>query len=76
MNALAVERMEIGEQIRRPAFSSAAIHRFLSNEARYADRARSLRRDGREASIVALETFARELSGGRRRAALGAWRPA
>jgi uncharacterized protein (TIGR00661 family) len=76
MNALAVERMQIGEQIRRPNFSASAVHRFLSAEARYAERARSLRRDGREASILALETFARELGGARRRAAVGAWRPA
>jgi uncharacterized protein (TIGR00661 family) len=76
MNALAVQRMEIGEQIRRATFSAAAIQRFLGKEARYAERARSLRRDGREASIAALEKFARELGGARRRAAVGAWRPA
>jgi uncharacterized protein (TIGR00661 family) len=76
MNALAVERMGVGGQIRRAQFSAAAIHGFLASERRYAERARSLRRDGREASIVALETFARELCGARRSAAVGAWRPA
>jgi uncharacterized protein (TIGR00661 family) len=76
MNALAVERLGIGHRVRRADFSAAAIHRFLAGEQSFAERARSLRRDGREASITALETFARELGGKRRAAALGAWRPA
>ncbi|HEY4394496.1 MAG TPA: hypothetical protein VGP64_10555, partial [Polyangia bacterium] len=66
----------IGGSIRRATFSARAIHHFLDGEQAFAERARSLRRDGREASIVALETFARELAAGRRTAALGAWRPA
>jgi uncharacterized protein (TIGR00661 family) len=76
MNALAVERLGIGGSIRRATFSARAVHHFLDGEQAFAERARSLRRDGREASIVALETFARELAAGRRTAALGAWRPA
>jgi uncharacterized protein (TIGR00661 family) len=76
MNALAVVRLGIGERIRRATFSAGGIHRFLDGEEAFAERARSLRRDGREASIVALETFARELGAGRRTAAVGAWRPA
>lgn len=76
MNALAVERLGIGERITRADFAASAVHRFLDRGPTYGERARTLRRDGREASIVALETFARELSGARRTAPLGAWRPA
>ncbi|MGD0675772.1 MAG: glycosyltransferase family protein [Polyangiaceae bacterium] len=76
MNALAVERLGIGEQVRRSSFAATAIHRFLGGERDYAERARSLRRDGREASIAALEAFVRELAGKRQAAPLGAWRPA
>ena len=76
MNALAVERLGVGEQIRRVSFSADAIHRFLANESTYVERTRGLRRDGREASIAALETFARDLCGARHAARVGAWRPA
>jgi uncharacterized protein (TIGR00661 family) len=76
MNALAVERLGIGARIDLPAFTAAAVDRFLARGRPFAERARALRRDGREASVLALETFARELGGDRRRAAVGAWRPA
>ncbi|MGA3124365.1 MAG: glycosyltransferase family protein [Polyangiaceae bacterium] len=76
MNALAVERLGVGARIDRSSFTAGAIRRFLAEERRFAERARTLRRDGREASIAALETFARELGGARQRAPLGAWRPA
>jgi len=76
MNALAVARLGIGTRLTRSEFTSGAVERFLAGERDFAERARSLRRDGRDASIAALEAFTRELGAGRRRAQLGEWRHA
>jgi uncharacterized protein (TIGR00661 family) len=75
MNALAVARLGVGARLTQSELTAGAIERFLGRERDFAERARSLRRDGRDVSIAVLETFAREL-GGSRRAGVGEWRPA
>lgn len=73
-NALAVERLGIGMQAAGGRIGRAVLRDFLDDEARFAARARSLSRDGRVEALGAIEAFARELVGSRRRVAVSAWR--
>jgi UDP:flavonoid glycosyltransferase YjiC (YdhE family) len=78
VNALALERMGLGEQLHHQEFDLRRLSAFLGRAPRYAARATSARRDGRAEAVAALEQFAGELSRGQRAApatlSLGAWR--
>ncbi|HTP24358.1 MAG TPA: glycosyltransferase family protein [Anaeromyxobacteraceae bacterium] len=65
VNACAVERLGIGEQVSFQDLSAGVVRRFLARGERYIERARWITRDGRRESIDALERFAAELTGGR-----------
>jgi uncharacterized protein (TIGR00661 family) len=61
MNAAAVARLSIGEQVRDEAIDATRIEAFLSRAEEYGQNARLLWRDGRAQAIDCLESFARQL---------------
>ncbi len=65
VNACAVERLGIGEQVSFEQLDAGALRRFLSRTERYVERARWLARDGRREVVDTLERFAAELTAGR-----------
>ncbi len=65
VNACAVERLGIGEQVSFEDLDAGVLRRFLSRTERYVGRARWLARDGRLEAVDALEQFAAELTAGR-----------
>jgi uncharacterized protein (TIGR00661 family) len=75
VNACAVDRLRIGEQVSFEKLNGGVLRRFLSRAEGYVERMRWLARDGRREAVDALERFAGELTAGgepigrRRRAA-------
>ncbi len=65
VNACAVERLGIGEQVSFGDLKAGVLRRFLSRTERYVERTRWLARDGRRDAVDALERFAAELTAGR-----------
>jgi UDP:flavonoid glycosyltransferase YjiC (YdhE family) len=72
VNAVALQRLGMGEWAPRDELDGARIASFLRRAEAYGVRARSLARDGTDAAVEAIERFAAELRGDgaeRRRAA-------
>jgi uncharacterized protein (TIGR00661 family) len=78
VNALAIERLGIGERCEARELSPRRLAAFLAQVPRHAARARALRRDGRAEAVAALEALAAELQRARRprpgTLMLGAWK--
>jgi uncharacterized protein (TIGR00661 family) len=74
MNAIALERVGIGERTDVRALSASRVRAFLANERAYTERARTLRSDGREEALRTLEAWMRELGTLRRSLPALAWR--
>jgi uncharacterized protein (TIGR00661 family) len=64
VNAVAVERLGVGEWILRRRLEPGVLRGFLERAEAYAARSRSLARDGTEEALAALERFMVELCGG------------
>jgi uncharacterized protein (TIGR00661 family) len=62
LNAAAVSRLGIGEEIRHEDISARAIERFLQGARGYEAAARDLVRDGRTEALSAIESFAGEIA--------------
>lgn len=63
LNALHIERMGVGMQIRKGHVTADKVRHFLARETEFAQRAREEARDGAREAIEAIETFAPELLG-------------
>jgi len=74
LNAAAVDRLGIGRQVRHCDVTGDIVARFLADEHAYRGAMRNAVRDGRPAALSAIEGFARELGGARRRGRQPAWR--
>jgi uncharacterized protein (TIGR00661 family) len=74
LNAAAVVRLGIGQQVPHADVSPGAIVRFIADEASFRVAMRRAVRDGRADAMGSIERFARELRSTGRRATHHAWR--
>ena len=74
LNAAAVNRLGIGRQVRHCDVTAGTVARFLADERAYRGAMRNAVRDSSPAALSAIEGFARELGGARRRGRQPAWR--
>ena len=61
MNAAAVTRLAIGEEVDEASLDASRISGFLNRGDSYRDNAKRLWRDGRAQALESLESFARQL---------------
>jgi uncharacterized protein (TIGR00661 family) len=73
MNALALERLGVGERVDAATLDASRIRAFLGREREHAARARAMRVDGRVEAVATIEAWSRELAAGGRAPEL-AWR--
>jgi uncharacterized protein (TIGR00661 family) len=64
LNAAALARLGIGQQVRHADFSAAVIEEFLAREEEWRENIRRHARDGRSEALATIEQFITELAGG------------